>query len=398
MQAVIIDCLRTAVGKAAKGTLRNTRPDDLAATVIRHLLEQYPTVPRDEIDDVILGCAIPEAESGMNMARVAALRAGLPDSVPGVTINRFCSSGLQAIAMAADRVRSGSAQIIIAGGAESMSLLPMAGNKFAPNPWMVDHMPQIYMGMGLTAEQVQRKYGVSREDSDQFAYRSHQNALRAQAEGKFDEEIVPVEVESTVLDNGTPRRHTAIFQKDEGPRADTSVEALAKLKPVFQEGGTVTAGNSSQTSDGAAAALVLSEKKAKELGLAPMARFASFAVAGVPPEIMGIGPVVAIPKALALAGLKLDDIGVIELNEAFAVQALAVIRKAGLDLDRVNLNGGAVALGHPLGCTGAKLTATILREMRRGNSRYGMVTMCVGGGQGAAGIFENLARNGSHGN
>jgi len=398
MQAVIIDCLRTAVGKAAKGTLRNTRPDDLAATVIRHLLEQNPTVPRDEIDDVILGCAIPEAESGMNMARVAALRAGLPDSVPGVTINRFCSSGLQAIAMAADRVRSGSAQIIIAGGAESMSLLPMAGNKFAPNPWMVDHMPQIYMGMGLTAEQVQRKYGVSREDSDQFAYRSHQNALRAQAEGKFDEEIVPVEVESTVLDNGTPRRHTAIFQKDEGPRADTSVEALAKLKPVFQEGGTVTAGNSSQTSDGAAAALVLSEKKAKELGLAPMARFASFAVAGVPPEIMGIGPVVAIPKALALAGLKLDDIGVIELNEAFAVQALAVIRKAGLDLDRVNLNGGAVALGHPLGCTGAKLTATILREMRRGNSRYGMVTMCVGGGQGAAGIFENLARNGSHGN
>jgi len=398
MQAVIIDCLRTPVGKAAKGTLRNTRPDDLAATVIRRLLEKYPAVPRDEIDDVILGCATPEAESGMNMARISALRAGLPDSVPGVTINRFCSSGLQAIAMAADRIRSGSAQIIIAGGAESMSLLPMAGNKFAPNPWMVDHMPQIYMGMGLTAEEVQRKYGVSREDSDQFAYRSHQNALRAQAEGKFDEEIVPVEVESTVLDNGTPRRHTAIFQKDEGPRADTSVEALAKLKPVFQEGGTVTAGNSSQTSDGAAAAIVMSERKAKELGLAPMARFASFAVAGVPPEIMGIGPVVAIPKALALAGLKLDDIGVIELNEAFAVQALAVIRKAGLDLDRVNLNGGAVALGHPLGCTGAKLTATILREMRRGNSRYGMVTMCVGGGQGAAGIFENLARNGSHGN
>jgi len=398
MQAVIIDCLRTAIGKAGKGTLRNSRPDDLAAAVIRKLLEKYPSVPRDQIDDVILGCATPEAESGMNMARVAALRAGLPDSVPGVTINRFCSSGLQAIAMAADRIRSSSAQIIVAGGAESMSLLPMAGNKFSPNPWMVDHMPQIYMGMGLTAEEVQKKYGVSREDSDRFAYRSHQNALRAQAEGKFDEEIVPVEVESTGIENGAPRRHTAIFQKDEGPRADTSVEALAKLKPVFQEGGTVTAGNSSQTSDGAAAALVMSEKKAKELGLAPMARFVSFAVAGVPPEIMGIGPVVAIPKALALAGLKIDDIGVVELNEAFAVQALAVIRKAGLDLNRVNVNGGAVALGHPLGCTGAKLTATILREMRRGKSRFGMVTMCVGGGQGAAGIFENLTRNGSHGN
>jgi acetyl-CoA acyltransferase len=398
MQAVIVDCLRTAVGKAGKGSLRNTRPDDLAAAVIRRLLEKYPAVPRDEVDDVILGCATPEAESGMNMARIAALRAGLPDSVPGVTINRFCSSGLQAIAMAADRIRSGGAQIIIAGGAESMSLLPMAGNKFAPNPWMVDHLPQIYMGMGLTAEEVQKKYGVSRQDSDQFAYRSHQNALRAQAEGKFDEEIVPIEVESTILENGTPQHHTTWFQKDEGPRADTSVEALGKLKPVFQAGGTVTAGNSSQTSDGAAAALVMSEKKAKELGLQPMARFVSFAAAGVPPEIMGIGPVVAIPKALALAGLKLEDVNVVELNEAFAVQALAVIRKTGLDLDRVNPNGGAVALGHPLGCTGAKLTATILREMRRGNARYGMVTMCVGGGQGAAGIFENLARNNSNGN
>ena len=309
---------------------------------------------------------MPEAESGMNMARIAALRAGLPDSVPGVTINRFCSSGLQAIAMAADRIRSGGAQIIIAGGAESMSLIPMAGNKFAPNPWMVDHMPQIYMGMGLTAEEVQRKYDVTREDSDQFAYRSHQNALRAQAEGKFDDEIVPVEVESTVLDNGTPRRHTALFQKGRRPaRRHLRRSAGQTQAGLPREGGTVTAGNSSQTSDGAAAALVMSEKKAKELGLKPMARFVSFAVAGVPPEIMGIGPVVAIPKALALAGLKLDDIGVIELNEAFAVQALAVIRKAGLDLDRVNVNGGAIALGHPLGCTGAKLTATILREMRR---------------------------------
>ncbi|HUJ50159.1 MAG TPA: acetyl-CoA C-acyltransferase [Bryobacteraceae bacterium] len=390
MEAVIIDCLRTAVGKAPKGSLRTTRPDDLAATVIRDLMAKYPSVSAPEIDDLILGCAMPEGEAGMNMARVAALRAGLPDSVPGVTINRFCSSGLQAIAMAAEKIRSGGAHIILAGGAESMSMIPMSGNKFAPNPWMVDHLPQIYMGMGLTAEEVQRKFNVSREDADQFAYRSHQNALRAQAEGKFDEEIVPVEVESTVLDNGKPVHRQMVFKKDEGPRADTSVEALAKLKPVFDANGTVTAGNSSQTSDGAAAALVMSEKKAKELGLKPMARFVSFSVGGVPPEIMGIGPVVAIPKALALAGLKTEDIGVIELNEAFAAQALAVIRKVGLDLERVNPNGGAIALGHPLGCTGAKLTATILREMQRRDLKYGMVTMCIGGGQGAAGIFERL--------
>ena len=390
MEAVILDCLRTPVGKAPKGSLRNTRPDDLAALVIRRLLEKHPAIAPEEIDDVILGCANPEGESGMNMARVAALRAGLPDAVPGVTINRFCSSGLQAIAMAADRIRSGGAQIIIAGGAESMSMIPMAGYKFAPNPWMVDHLPQIYMGMGLTAEEVQRRYGISREEADQFAYRSHQNALRAQAEGKFDEELVPVEIETTVLDNGSPKTRKTIFQKDEGPRADTSIEALAKLKAVFQSDGAVTAGNSSQTSDGAAAALVMSEKKAKELGLKPMARFVSFAVAGVPPEIMGIGPVVAIPKALALAGLKKEDIGIIELNEAFGVQALAVIQRTGLDPVRVNPNGGAIALGHPLGCTGAKLTATILREMKRRDSRYGMVTMCIGGGQGAAGIFENM--------
>jgi acetyl-CoA acyltransferase len=390
MEAVIVDCLRTAVGKAPKGTLKNTRPDDLAATVFRRLMEKYPAVQPGEIDDVILGCANPEGESGMNMARVAALRAGLPDSVPGVTINRFCSSGLQAIAMAAEKIRSGGAQIIIAGGAESMSMIPMSGYKFAPNPWMVDHLPQIYMGMGLTAEEVRRKFDVNREDADQFAYRSHQNALRAQAEGKFDDEIVPVDLESTVLETGKPKHRTGVFQKDEGPRADTSVEALAKLKPVFDTNGTVTAGNSSQTSDGAAAALVMSDKKARELGLKPMARFVSFAVGGVPPEIMGIGPVVAIPKALALAGLKTDDIGVVELNEAFAAQALAVIRKVGLDLERVNPNGGAIALGHPLGCTGAKLTATILREMKRRDLKYGMVTMCIGGGQGAAGIFERL--------
>jgi acetyl-CoA acyltransferase len=388
--AVIIDCLRTAIGKAPKGTLRTTRPDDLAAAVIRRLLEKYPSVVPDEVDDVILGCANPEGESGMNMARVAALRAGLPDAVPGVTINRFCSSGLQAIAMAADRIRSGSAQIIIAGGAESMSMIPMAGYKFAPNPWMVDHLPQIYMGMGLTAEEVQRKYGVTRADCDQFAYRSHQNALRAQAEGKFDDEIVPIEVEANILENGHAEHRSRTFKKDEGPRADTSFEALSKLKPVFQSDGSVTAGNSSQTSDGGAAALVMSARKAKELGLKPMARFVGFAVAGVPPEIMGIGPVVAIPKALALAGLNKDDIGVVELNEAFAVQALAVVRKTGIDPDRVNPNGGAIALGHPLGCTGAKLTATILREMQRRDLQYGMVTMCVGGGQGAAGIFERL--------
>jgi acetyl-CoA acyltransferase len=388
--AVVIDCLRTAVGKSGRGTLRNTRPDDMAASVISRLLEKYPQVPKDEVDDVILGCAMPEGEQGMNMARIALLRAGLPDIVPGVTINRFCSSGLQAIAMAAERIRSGGAQIMIAGGSESMSLITTAGAKFAPNPWFVDHHPEIYMGMGLTAERLQKKYNISREDQDAFAYRSHTNALNAQAEGKFLEEIVPLTVSRNDLDNGHMHHRESVFAKDEGPRPDTSPEALAKLKPVFHAQGTVTAGNSSQTSDGAAAALVMSACRARELGLRPMARFVSFAAAGVPPEIMGIGPVVAIPKALAMAGLKLDDIGIIELNEAFAVQALAVIRAAGLDLEKVNVNGGAVALGHPLGCTGAKLTATILREMKRRNARYGMVTMCVGGGQGAAGIFESM--------
>jgi acetyl-CoA acyltransferase len=385
-EAVIIDCLRTAVGKSGRGTLKNTRPDDMAAAVFDDLLKRHPQVNKSEIDDVILGCATPEAESGMNMARVASLRAGLPDSVPGVTINRFCSSGLQAIAMAAEKIRSGGAEIIIAGGSESMSLLPMSGHKFAPNPWMVDNIPQIYMGMGLTAEEVYRKYNVSREDQDQFSFRSHQNALKAQAEGRFDDEIVSLEVNTTTT-SGTKK---ASFKKDEGPRADTSLEALAKLRPVFHAAGTVTAGNSSQTSDGAAAAIVMSEKKARELGLKPMARFVSFAVGGVPPEIMGIGPIVAIPKALKQAGLTLSDIGLVELNEAFAVQALAVAREVGLNLETLNVNGGAIALGHPLGCTGAKLTATILREMKRRDVKYGMVTMCIGGGQGAAGIFENL--------
>ncbi len=395
-EAVIVDCLRTAVGKAPRGTLKNTRPDDLAAAVFDKLLEKHPQVSKSEIDDVILGCANPEAESGMNVARIAAMRAGLPDTVPGVTINRFCSSGLQAIAMAAEKIRSGGADIILAGGAESMSLVPMSGHKFVPNPWLVDNLPQIYMGMGLTAEEVYRKYGIGREEQDAFAYRSHQNALKAQAAGKFDDEIVPIEVDTTTLSNGQPSSagklvtQKSIFKKDEGPRSDTSAEALGKLRPVFHAQGTVTAGNSSQTSDGAAAAIVMSEKRAKELGLKPLARFVSFAVGGVPPEIMGIGPIVAIPKALKLAGLKLEDIELVELNEAFAVQALAVAREVGLNMDTLNVNGGAIALGHPLGCTGAKLTATILREMQRRGSRYGMVTMCIGGGQGAAGIFERL--------
>jgi len=376
-EALIIDCLRTPVGKAPRGALRNTRPDDLGAFAIRALLDRYPAA-KDLVEDVILGCAMPEGEAGANMARQSALRAGLPDSVPAMTINRFCSSGLQSIALAAERIRSGSAHCIIAGGAESMSMTPTGGRRPAPNPWFVEHWPEVYMTMGLTAERMHRKYEVSREDSDAFAMRSHQNALHAQSEGRFDDELVPVETD------------TGIFMRDEGPRADTSIEALAKLKPVFHSHGTVTAGNSSQTSDGGAAALIMSDGMAERLHLKPKARFVSYATAGVPPEIMGIGPVVAIPKALALAGLKLDDIGLIELNEAFAVQALAVIRKAGLNESIVNVNGGAIALGHPLGCTGAKLTATILREMARRQTKYGMVTMCVGGGQGAAGVFEWL--------
>jgi acetyl-CoA acyltransferase len=373
-EAVIIDCLRTPVGKAPRGALRQVRPDDLAARVIDALLSRDPAVDKGAIDDVILGCAMPEAEQGMNVARIAAFRAGLPDAVPGMTINRFCSSGLQAIALAADRIRSGGADILLAGGTESMSLVPTGGHKFVPNPALVDERPEIYLGMGLTAERLREQYGIGREDQDAFALRSHRHAIAAQEAGKFDDEIIPV--------NGLTR--------DEGPRADTSLEALAKLKPVFHARGTVTAGNASQTSDGAAVALVMSEAKARALGLRPKARFVSYAVAGVPPEIMGIGPVKAIPKALQMAGLKLEDIDTIELNEAFAVQALAVIREAGLDLERVNRNGGAIALGHPLGCTGARLTATILRELERRKSRYGMVTMCVGGGQGAAGIVERI--------
>jgi acetyl-CoA acyltransferase len=390
MEAVIIDCLRTAIGKAPKGTLRNTRPDDLAAFVVQALLEKFPQIRPEEIDDFILGSAFPEGEAGMNMARAVVLRAGLPNTVPAMTVNRFCSSGLQAIALAAERIRAGSADLILAGGTESMSMIPMTGNKLAPNPWLVDHLPETYMGMGLTAECVRKKYDITREDADKFALRSHQNAIKAQAAGNFDDEIVPVEVTSTVF-NGKPKRVTTIYKKDEGPRADTSLEALGKLKPAFSTDGVSTAGNSSQTSDGAAAAIVMSERKAQELGLKPMVRFVSYAVGAVPPKVMGIGPVIAIPKALNRAGLKLDDIGVFELNEAFAVQALAVVREAGVNPEKVNVNGGAIALGHPLGCTGAKLTATILREMKRSNHKYGMVSMCIGGGQGAAGIFENVA-------
>jgi len=389
-QPVVVDCLRTAVGRAYKGSLRHTRPDELAAVVIQALIKKYPQIPTDEIDDVILGCATPEAEAGYNVARVAALRAGLPDIVPAITVNRFCASGLEAIALAADRIRAGGARIVIAGGTESMSMLPLGGRDFAPNPRLVSQRPEAYLTMGLTAERVAQKWDISREDQDAFALRSHRNAVQAQAEARFEEEIVPVVIESTVLANGRQERRGITFSRDECSREDTSSEALAKLPPVFLAGGAITAGNSSQPGDGAAAALVMSEKEARELGLEPLARLAAYAVGGVPPEIMGIGPVVAVPKALALAGLELGDLGLIELNEAFAAQALAVIRLAGLDTARLNVNGGAIALGHPLGCTGAKLVATLLREMRRRSVRYGVVTMCVGGGQGAAGIFERM--------
>ena len=389
-EAVLIDCLRTPVGKAPRGALREIRPDELAAAVIRALLARHPELPPEEIDDVILGCAMPEAEAGMNIARIAALRAGVPDIVPAMTINRFCASGLESIALAAARIRAGAAQAVIAGGTESMSLVPMFGHRFAPNPYLVDHYPEVYLSMGLTAENLRKRYGISREEQDAFALRSHQRATEAQRAGAFKEEIVPVEVCSRGVVDGKAATAKTVVDRDEGPREDTSLEALAKLKPVFDARGTVTAGNASQMSDGAAAALVMSEQHARELGLKPLARLVSYAVAGVPPEIMGIGPVVAIPKAVALAGLKLEEIGLIELNEAFAVQALAVIRLAGLDPERVNVHGGAIALGHPLGCTGAKLTATLLNAMRRRGVRYGLCTMCVGGGQGAAAIFERL--------
>ena len=391
-EAVIASAVRTAVGKAPRGTLRNTRPDDMAAAAIREAISRVPGLNGADVEDVILGCAIPEAEQGMNVARIAMLRAGLPVSTSALTINRFCSSGLQAIAFAAERIIAGFSHVIVAGGTESMSLVPMGGHKFAPNPYLVEHAPDTYLSMGLTAENLAGKYGITREQADEFALRSHTRALAAIRDGKFKEEIVPLKVPIELPGtNGTqPMFKEISFDVDEGPRSDTSKESLAKLKPVFHARGAVTAGNSSQTSDGAAACLVMSAERAKEVGVTPLARFVAFATAGVPPELMGIGPVAAIPKALKLAGLNLSDIDLIELNEAFAAQALTVIKEAGLDIEKVNVNGGAVALGHPLGCTGAKLTATLLSEMQRRGSRYGMVTMCIGGGMGAAGIFERL--------
>jgi acetyl-CoA acyltransferase len=390
-EAVIVSGARTAVGKAPKGALRTTRPDDLAAIVVKAAIERAQGLDPREVEDVIMGCAMPEGEQGLNLARIAAQRAGLPDAVGGVTVNRFCASGLQTIAMAAQQIMTGGAEVVVAGGAESMSMVPMSGNKFSPNPYLAQHDPAVYLGMGLTAENVAREHKVSREDQDAFALRSHQNALRAQREGRFDSGIVPVEVGLVELDAAGRRASRSFsFSKDEGPRADTSAEALAKLRPVFAQSGTVTAGNSSQTSDGAAAVVVMSREKAAALGLRPRARFVSFAVGGVAPEVMGIGPVVAIPKALKQAGLNLSDIDLIELNEAFAAQSLAVIRELGIDMEKVNLNGGAIALGHPLGCSGAKLTVQILDELERRGGRYGLVTMCIGGGMGAAGVFERL--------
>jgi acetyl-CoA acyltransferase len=407
-EAVLVSSVRTAVGKAFKGSLRATRPDDLAAVAIKGALARVPALDPKEIDDVILGCAMPEGEQGMNVARIASVRAGLPTETSAMTINRFCSSGLQAIALAAERIRGGSAHAIIAGGTESMTMVPMGGNKVSPNPWLVDHQPDTYINMGLGTENIARKFGITREQADQFSLESHQKAMAAIAAGKFKDEVVPVEVKITSLPNGNgtalaaaagranpktapkPATQTFVFETDEGPRADTSLEALAKLKPAFHVKGTVTAGNSSQMSDGAATTIVMSDQRAKELGLKPLARFVAYATAGVLPEEFGIGPVAAIPKALKLAGLKLSDIEVFELNEAFAAQSLAVIQQAGLDPARVNPNGGAIALGHPLGCTGAKLTASILRELQRRSARYGMVTMCIGGGMGAAGVIERL--------
>ncbi len=389
-EAVIVSAVRTAVGKAPRGTLKDTRPDEMAAAVIAEAVRRVPGLDPREVDDVVLGCALPEAEQGLNVARIAALRAGLPHTVSGQTINRFCSSGLQAIAIAAEHIMSGFADVIVAGGTESMSLMPgQAGHQFRPNPDLVAHWPEVYISMGLTGENVARAYGVSREDQDAFAYRSHRRAAEAISSGKFADEITPLTVKRWESDGeGRPKATEVAFSTDEGVRDDTSPEALAKLKPVFARDGVVTAGNSSQTSDGAAAVVVMSAEKATRLNLHPLGVFRSFATAGVPPEIMGIGPVDAVPKAVRLAGLSLSEINLIELNEAFAAQTLAVMRQLDLDPEIVNVNGGAIALGHPLGCTGAKLTATLLYEMRRRNARYGLVTMCVGGGMGAAGVFE----------
>src|ERR1700739_2567121 len=389
-EVITASSVRTPVGRPYKGTLRASRPDELAAIAIKGALDRVPQIDAKEIEDVILGCAMPEAAQGMNVARIASRRAGRPVEGSARTINRFCSSGLQAIAMAAERIMSGGAEVIVAGGTESMTMIPMGGHKISPNPWLVDHYPDASLSMGLTAERVAQHAGITREQADEFSLHSHQKAIAAIQSGKFDDEIVPVPVSFSVPNGSKPKRQEIVFKLDEGPRADTSLDALHALKAAFHLKGTVTAGNSSQMSDGAAATVVMSAERAKALGIRPLARYVAFATAGYKPEEMGVGPVYAMPKALKMAGLKLSDIDVIELNEAFAAQSLAVIKLAGLDPEKVNPNGGAIALGHPLGCTGAKLTATVIRELKRRNARYGMVTMCVGGGMGAAGIFENL--------
>lgn len=390
-EIVVVAAARTPCGKANKGSLRFTHPDTLGSEVIKDLLKRAPSVQPEMVDDVIMGCAFPEASQGLNIARQCALLGGLPPSVPAATVNRFCSSGLQTIAQASERILAGGADVIIAGGVESMSQVPMGGYVVQPNPDLVDNYPEIYINMGLTAENVAEKYDVSREDQDAFAYRSHQRAIEAWEEGRFDGQITPIEVkEKMVTAEGEMEENSFLFEQDEGPRSDTSEEILAKLSPVFKQGGTVTAGNASQMNDAASAVMVMSKARADELGLEPMARYIGFSVAGVPPEIMGIGPVEAIPKVLKKTGIKQEEIDLIELNEAFAAQSLAVIRELDLDKEIVNVNGGAIAMGHPLGCTGAKLTTQILYEMQRRGSKYGMVTMCVGGGMGAAGIFENL--------
>ncbi len=388
--AVIVSAARTAIGKAPRGTLRTTRPEEMAAAAVRAVMERAPALDAQDVDDVILGCAMPEAEQGMNVARIASLRAGLPVEVPAQTVNRFCSSGLQTIALAAQQIMSGMGEAVIAGGVETMSQVPMSSNKFMANPTLAKEHPGVYIGMGQTAENLARQYEVTREEQDAFALRSHQRAAAAQDAGKFDDEIVPLEVEITLGEGSSVQTYRTTFDRDEGIRRDSSAEALAKLRPVFHVQGTVTAGNSSQTSDGAAAVLVMSEEKAERLGLQPMARFRSFAVGGVAPELMGIGPVTAVPKALKLAGVNLDEIDLVELNEAFAVQALSVIRELGMDEENVNVNGGAIALGHPLGCTGAKLTVQMLHELARQDKQFGLVTMCIGGGMGAAGVLERL--------
>jgi acetyl-CoA acyltransferase len=390
-EAVVVSAVRTAVGKAPRGILKDTRPDDIGALIIQEAVARVPGLKVEEIDDVVIGCAFPESDQGLNLARVLAMRAGFPFTIPGQTVNRFCSSGLQAIATAAYEIMVGSVDVMVAGGVEFMSQVPIMGLTPSPNPYLVDHNPQAYTSMGLTAENVAEKFGISREDQDRFALSSHQKAAKAIKEGKFKEEVLPILAKvKEVQEDGTIKIKEVLFDTEEGVRYDASYEGMAALKPVFKAKGTVTAGNSSQTSDGAAALVLMSRERAEALKLKPMAIFRSFAVAGVPPEIMGVGPAYAAPKALKKAGLTLKDIGLIELNEAFASQSLYVIKELGLNLDILNVNGGAVAMGHPLGCTGAKLTTTLLYEMKRRKVRYGLVTMCIGGGMGAAGVFERV--------